>query len=170
MTGGNPHLRLFPNGDVFWAHRLGQCNHPGFSAVAGWRETGSGYPLLGSPFGTAAQTRARVARARMRSDRRDLVRHSSRTMITRRPVALAAATLCLLAAAGGAAAYEFQYGDYQPCATEDAECSCDGMARWGFEMEENVGTKWVSLRRISRRRRGAWFSSIARAARISEHP
>ena len=76
-------------------------------------------------------------------------------MIVRPPVALAAATLCLLAAAGRAAAYDFQYGDYQPCATEDAECSCDGMARGGFEMEENVGTRWVSLWRISRRRRGA---------------
>lgn len=127
-------------------------------------------PFDGVTLWDPAQTRARVARARVRSDRRDLVRLSSRTMITRRPVALAAVTLCLLAAAGGAAAYEFQYGDYQPCATEDAECSCDGMARWGFEMEENVGTKWVSLRHISRRRRGAWFSSIARAACFSEHP
>ena len=93
-----------------------------------------------------------------RSDRRNLVRASSKFIEDddrAPPVALAAATLCLLAAAGRAAAYDFQYGDYQPCATEDAECSCDGMARWGFEMEENVGTRWVSLWRISRRRRGA---------------
>ena len=164
MTGGNSHPTF--SGPIVWPVSVTTQAFPR-SQVGGNRMW---LPFDGVTLGTADQTRARVARACVRSDRRDLVRLSSRTMITRRRVALAAVTLCLLAAAGGAAAYEFQYGDYQPCATEDAECSCDGMARWGFEMEENVGTKWVSIRHISRRRRGAWFSSFARAARISEHP